>query len=382
MIEHVAFVTGTRAEYGLLRPIIDAARATPVRVSLVVTGAHLSSAHGQTVREIEADGIPIAARVPILGVDDGPAETARSIGRGVIGCTDAFETLDPDLVLLLGDRSETLAAAIAAVATNRWLAHVHGGDRTRGGLDESYRHAITKLAHVHFAATTRSAERLVRMGEDPGSVHVVGAPGLDAIRTLERWGGSEIERRLGFPLPDRFALLIQHSISIDPDAADQQMRATLDALARTGLPVIASAPNSDPGGRRVRAVLEAATRGSRLRLFDNLDHALFLNLLARATVLVGNSSCGIIEAASFGVPVVDIGERQAGRERAGNVITVDHEEGAIAAALDRALHDEEFRRVARTVVNPYGDGRAAPRIVEQIARLSGETLTRQKQIAY
>ncbi|MEM7261883.1 MAG: UDP-N-acetylglucosamine 2-epimerase, partial [Planctomycetota bacterium] len=358
----VAIVTGARAEYGLLRPVMRAVVEADLDLFIVASGTHLSPAHGNTVHEIEADGFEVAARVEVLPDADTPAATARAIGRGVVGFTDAFENLDPEIVLVLGDRSEIFAAATAAAATRRVLAHIHGGDRTRGGLDESYRHAITKLSHVHFAASDASRERIVAMGEPANSVHSVGAPGLDSLRSFEPFSRLEIAARLGVELPTPFVVVIQHAVSSDPASAAEQIRTTLRAIDRCQVPAVVVRPNNDPGGQRVNEVIDEYTGETPLHVFANLEHDLFLSLLTHTHALIGNSSCGIIEAPSLGLPVVDIGTRQNGRERADNVIAVDHEPNAIAAALNRAVHDDTFRERARHVTSPYGDGRASERI--------------------
>ncbi len=380
--ERIGFITGTRADYGLLAPIMSEARGAGLDVSVLACGMHLSPVYGETIREIEADGNRIDARVPLLAEDDTPAATARALGNGIVGLTDALEETDPDVVVLLGDRHEAMAGAVATVTGGRLLAHVHGGDRSRGGLDESFRHAITKLAHLHFTATEQSRERVLRLGEPPELVFNVGAPGLDSIRTMTRLSRGELSAAVGVDLPNRYLVLIQHPVSTDSDAAENQMEMTLRAIRACGVHTVAILPNSDAGGRRATALIEGARNDGTFHVFRNLAHSNFLNLLSHATALVGNSSCGIIEAASFGLPVVDIGSRQDGRQRSSNVLSCDHSTESITAALNVAVGDDRFREQARQVINPYGDGTAAKRVVEVLAgtTLSGALL--QKQIAY
>ncbi|MFN0058766.1 MAG: UDP-N-acetylglucosamine 2-epimerase [Planctomycetota bacterium] len=366
----IAVVTGTRADFGLLRPVLSAIAGDPrLELRLIASGMHFSVAHGETIREIVAAGFEIAARVPALPADDSPAAMARSVGVAISGFPDAFAATDPAIVLVLGDRVEMLAAAVSAAYLGIPIAHIHGGDLSWGTVDDAARHAISKFAHVHFAATPLSARRLRGLGEEERRIHVVGAPGLDGILHAPRPDRGALERALGRKLGARYAVLIQHAIPSESSAAGAQMSETLAALRSCELPVEAIYPNSDSGGGAIIAALErCAQTWPELRLHRSLPHAQYLALLEHATVLVGNSSSGVIEAASFELPVVNIGNRQAGRERGANVIDAPPERAAIAAALARAS-TPSFRATLRGIVNPYGDGRAAPRIAEALATL-------------
>jgi UDP-N-acetylglucosamine 2-epimerase (non-hydrolysing)/GDP/UDP-N,N'-diacetylbacillosamine 2-epimerase (hydrolysing) len=335
---------------------------------LVVTGMHLQAEFGQTDLEIEADGLSIDMRVPMAAADDEPAAMVQSIATGLSGLGRAFEALAPDVVIVLGDRVEAFAAAIAAAGGGRVLAHLHGGEVTRGGLDESMRHAITKLAHLHFAATEKSRERIIRMGERPDRVFAVGASGLDAARRSPRLSLDDLEKAIGARLAKPLVVLVQHPVTTRADEAAGEMREALEALAATSQTTVCLYPNSDAGGRRMIEVIESFRGRPWLRIHPSLDHATYLSLLARADLLVGNTSSGIIEAPFFRLPFVNIGDRQAGRERADNVIDVPARRGEIGLAVGRVLSDREFRERIGRSKNPYGDGRASERIVAVLCR--------------
>jgi GDP/UDP-N,N'-diacetylbacillosamine 2-epimerase (hydrolysing) len=396
MPKRICVVTGSRAEYGLLRPIMRAVQGTHgLALQVVVTGMHLAREFGHTVDEVVADGFPIAARVPTVPREDTNAAMAASVGTGVRGMAAAFARLRPHVVLVLGDRVEAFAAATAAALSNLVVAHVHGGDRAQAGYDDYMRHAITKMAHLHFAATPQSARRIRRLGERPDCIWVVGAPGLDEIRTAELPPiGDLLRRYLGIESAghtsavDRYLLVVQHPVSTRAAAAAREMLATLGAVRDVGLPALVIYPNSDPGAR---AMVSATTKGVR-NLFQerfltpflvpSVPRADYLGLLKHAAALVGNSSSGIIEAPSFKTPVVNVGDRQAGRERATNVVDVAPMRAAVAAGIRKALTDPAFRRRLARCRNPYGDGHAGERIARILAGVPlGEEL-RLKSITY
>lgn len=381
-VRRVCVVTGTRAEFGLLAPVMNEIRDAGLELLTVVAGMHLASQFGDTRKHVEAAGFKVAGSVPMTPSSDDNIAMARSIGQGILGFTDVFEALDPDVVLVLGDRVEAFAAATAAATMLKLVAHVHGGERTRGGLDESYRHAITKLAHIHFVATKGSRRRVIRMGERVATVHLVGAPGLDVAKGIGKPSSVDLEAELGGPLPDKFVLVSQHPVSTGADQAAQQMRETLAAVAAVGLPAIVLYPNADPGGRRMIEVAKEEARNGRIRLVPSLTHKAYLQVLRRCGVLVGNTSSGIIEAPAFGTPFVHVGTRQAGRERGRNVIDVPHDRQKIRRALERALRNKEFRRRAANTANPYGDGTASKRIAKILKGLDVSEALLQKEIAF
>ncbi len=364
--ERICVVTGSRAEYGLLYWVLHDLRADPAfELQLVVTGSHLSDAHGGTVEVIEADGFDIDRRVAIPLDDDSAAGVARATGLALIGLSQAFAALEPDLVLVLGDRYEILAAATAALLHRIPLAHIAGGDITEGAIDESMRHAITKMAHLHLVTNEEAAGRVRQMGEDPARVIVVGSPGLDQLRRTPLLDRDELERALGSPLGRRNLLVTFHPVTLAADDGMSQFEALLAALAATDTDTSLwiTRPNADTGGRAISARLDAfaAAHATRVRVFDSLGQRRYLSLMAYANAVVGNSSSGLYEAPSLQVPTVNIGERQHGRLAADSVLHCAPEREAITAALSRA-----YTLDCRGTVNPYGDGRSAARIIDAL----------------
>jgi UDP-N-acetylglucosamine 2-epimerase (non-hydrolysing)/GDP/UDP-N,N'-diacetylbacillosamine 2-epimerase (hydrolysing) len=355
-------VTGSRAEYGILAPVLKAIDADPsLELQLVVTGMHLAPEFGSTWKAIEADGFRIAERVEMLVSSDSAVGTAKSIGLGVAGFAEAFQRLRPDLVLVLGDRFETFAAAQAACVLLLPLAHIAGGDVTEGAYDEAFRHSITKMAQIHFVTNADSARRVRQLGEDPAQVHEVGSPALDALRRTLLLDRGEIEKRIGWQFRKRNLLVTYHPATIEGAANREHMQALLDALesrgADTGL--LLTQPNADTGGRELGAMAERFVAAHANATFcPSLGQQLYWSCMKACDAVVGNSSSGLYEAPSLKVPTVDIGERQRGRLRAGSVLHCEPLKNAIAETIGRALALD-----CSKVVNPYGDGRSAERIV-------------------
>jgi len=379
----IAVVTGSRAEYGILYPVLKAIEACHgLRLFLLATGMHLSHEFGYTAQEIERDNFEIETKVDMLLSSDTPGAMAKSIGIGIIGIAQAWEQLEPDIVLVLGDRIEPLAAAIAAAYMNISVAHVHGGDNPRAGLDEYARHAISKLAHIHFPATQKSAERLIKMGEDEWRVHVVGSPTIDFILNEPLIPTENLAERLGLDLSQPLLLLVQHPVTTQVDEAPKQMSETLEAIVEIGYPVVLVYPNSDAGGRRMIEVIQEYEKYPLIKLFKSLPRKEYLSLMKLASVMVGNSSSGIIEAPSFGLPVVNIGTRQEGRERGRNIIDVEHNKPEIVKAIKRALMDNGFLVEVKKSETPYGDGKAGQRIADILSRIKITPQLLQKKITY
>lgn len=382
----IAVVTGTRAEYGLLRGVMQAIDAHPrLELQVVATGMHLLPRFGRTVREIERDGWRIAARVRMQRGDDSPEDQALGIARGIAGLTRCLTRSGAEIVVVLGDRIEAFAAAVAAVACGRVLAHIHGGDVAPGDFDDSLRHAISKLAHLHFAATHGAARRLRRMGEEPWRVHTVGAPGLDRLRELlaERRAAGAGER-----VEPPFALIVQHAYG-RPQRVEQRVAASiLDAVRDAGLRRVVVYPNSDRGCAGVVRAIESHARRSppgEVELHRSLPRDEFLRRLILARALVGNSSAGIIEAPFAGTPSVDVGQRQAGRERGGpSVVRCDETDGAIRAALRRVLRVSRRGRVGarRGARSVYGESPACVRIACVLATIEISPRLLRKRIVY
>jgi len=360
----ICVVTGSRAEYGLLVPVLRELQAAPgLDAGLLLTGSHLSETHGGTASEIRSDGFRIDAEVPLPMDDDSAVGTSAAFATAVTGVAGALDRLTPDLVLLLGDRYETLAAAVAAQFARIPVAHLHGGESTFGAMDDAFRHAVTKLSLLHFVSTADYRERVIRMGEDPERVHTVGALGLDNIRQLQPLSQAELEARLDFELGERYAAVTFHPVTLESDSLSQ-VQALLDALdAYPDIRCVFSRPNADPGNLALAALLENwVAERPRATLAASLGARAYLSLVRGAVAVIGNSSSGILEAPALGVPVVDIGTRQQGRVRPAGVIHCDPDRDAIAAAIERAV-SPEWRELAAHASTPYGDGHAAERIV-------------------
>ena len=384
MKRKVAVVTGTRAEYGILYPVLKAIEAKPgLELSLIVTGMHLSHEFGYTVKEIESDGFRIDAKVDMLLSGDSPESMAKTLGLGIIGMAQTWGQLKPDVIVVFGDRVEPLAAAVAGAYMNIPVAHIQGGDAAVGSnIDDSNRYAITKFAHVHFPATKKSAERIIKMGEDEWRVHMVGSPALDVILNEPLIPAGQLAERFGLDRAQPSILLVQHPVTTQVDEAQGQMRETLEAILETSYPAIVLYPNSDAGGRRMIEVIKEYERHPFIKTFKSLPRREYLSLMKAASVMMGNSSSGIVEAPSFGLPVVNIGIRQEGRERGKNVIDVGHNKQEIIKAIEKALTDKGFLEEVRKCENPYGDGKASQRIAEVLSKIEITPQLFQKRITY
>ena len=358
----ILYVSGTRADFGLMRSSLLAIAADPaLSLSVVVTGMHLDPLYGETWQEIAASGLAIAARVPVTMDPPTGATMARALGHMTAAFVDAIEQAAPDIVLVLGDRGEMLAAAIAAIHLNIPVAHIHGGERS-GTVDESVRHAITKLSHIHFAATEGARNRLIALGERADCVFVTGAPGLDGLTDSAPADRAAVLGPMGFDLSRPIALLLFHPVLQEASAAAEKTRAVLDGVRQTGWQSLALMPNADAGSQAIRAVYEAeAPAGMVTRV--HLPRDTFVQVMAAADAMVGNSSSGIIEAASFGTPVLNLGARQNLRERNANVIDLPEDATQIAAHLNRIAGAPR-----PAPQNVYGDGKAGPRIARHLAQ--------------
>jgi GDP/UDP-N,N'-diacetylbacillosamine 2-epimerase (hydrolysing) len=383
MKRKVAVVTGTRAEYGILYPVLKAIEQHPkLQLLLIATGMHLSHEFGYTVQELEKDGFYVDAKVDMLLSNDTLPAMSKSIGIGIIGLAQTWEQVEPDVIVVLGDRVEPLAAAISGAYMNIPVAHIHGGDTGKGGLDESARHAITKFAHIHFPATKKSAERIIGMGEDQWRVHTVGSPALDTLFDEPVLPPKIIAKKLGLDLSQGVILVVQHPVTTQVEEAPEQMRQTLQAIAEFQYPTIVIYPNSDAGGRRMIETIKQYESYSFIKTFKSLPRKEYLSLMRVASVMVGNSSSGIIDAPSFGLPVVNVGIRQEGRERGKNVIDVAHKKSEVARALERALSDKKFLTEVKKCENPYGDGKAGPRIAKYLSQIAITPRLLQKKSTY
>ena len=365
----IAVLTGTRAEYGILRPILKKVDAHPkLELILIVTGMHLSDEFGYTVDTIKKDGFEIDAEIATLNVVDTGYGMARYIGKTIIELSDTFNDLNPDIIFLLGDRAEMLAGAIAAACANILIAHIHSGEAS-GSIDQSFRHAISKLSHLFFVATEDSRDNLLAIGEEQKRIFIVGAPGLDGI--LENLHSPEnMAKKYNLDLSKPVILLVQHPVVTETQEAASQMRKTLNAIAKLKIHTIVIYPNADAGGRKMIEVIKAYDRKhSFIDAYKSLPRRDYLSLMNIVSVMVGNSSSGIIEAPSFGLPVINIGTRQKDRLRAGNTIEVDHDENEIVNGIRTAINDIKYREKVKEIKNPWGDGNSSEKILEIIGSL-------------
>jgi UDP-hydrolysing UDP-N-acetyl-D-glucosamine 2-epimerase len=365
MTRRVAIVTSGRQDYGLLVPLLNAIRADPaLELLLIVAGMHLDEAHGLTVRDIEADGFPIAAHVDAAEVGDDEIAAARSTARALARFAEELVRLAPELLVLLGDRVETLAAATAATLCRVPIAHLHGGEATEGAVDDAFRHAITKMAYLHFPAAEPYRDRIIQMGEDPARVYCVGALAVDRISELALPSRVELETNLGISFEPPFFVVTFHPATLDDDSP-RQFSELLAALDESQSRCLFTRPNNDAGSKQHGMMLDAfvSARPGRACAVATLGQRRYFGAVRQATAVVGNSSSGIIEAPYLATPTVNIGDRQRGRLAAPSVISVPAERNAISHAL-RQVAEPDFRAAAESQPNPYGDGRAARQIVD------------------
>ncbi|HSV68517.1 MAG TPA: UDP-N-acetylglucosamine 2-epimerase [Methylibium sp.] len=369
MKRKVCVVTGTRAEFGLLRWLMQDLRDMPaLTLQVIATGAHLSPEFGLTYREIEDAGFAIDQKVEMLLSGDTPTAVTKSMGLGLIGCADAYARLAPDLVVVLGDRYEAFAAAAAALIAGLPIAHLHGGETTEGAFDEALRHSITKMSQLHFVAAEPYRQRVIQLGEDPARVFLVGGLGIDAIRRVPLLDRAALEASLGFGLGPRNLLVTFHPVTLEGRSGAGHLRELLDALdglADTRL--IFTLPNADTGGRELIRMVEDYVAGRpHARAYASLGQQRYLSCMRQVDGVVGNSSSGLAEAPSLGVGTVNIGDRQKGRLRASSVIDCEPDRASIRRAID-TLYSPAFRQTLATTVNPYGDGGASARIAKRLA---------------
>lgn len=373
----ICVVSGTRADYGLLYWLMQELRDDPaIELQLVVTGAHLSPEFGLTYRVAEADGFEIAAKVEMLLSGDTPVAVAKSMGLATIGFGEVFDRLRPDLLVVLGDRFEILAAAQAAMLTRVPIAHIHGGETTEGAIDEAIRHALTKMAHLHFTAAEPYRRRVIQLGEHPDRVFNVGALGLDNMRRLKLLTRPELEGELGIVLSQPLFAVTYHPATLQSQDPSIPMAALLSALEQfPSAALVLTGANADPRGRVINDMIGqfVARYPGRAVAATSLGQLRYLSLLRHADCVIGNSSSGILEAPAIGTPTVNVGDRQRGRLRPASVIDTEESADRIVAAIRRAL-TPEFRAVAATCATPFGDGHAAERIKDILALQPLDTL--------
>jgi UDP-hydrolysing UDP-N-acetyl-D-glucosamine 2-epimerase len=367
LMKTIGVVTVGRSDYGIYLPVLKRIQAEPsLRLLLYVSGMHLSPEFGSTIRVIEADGFETSERVEMLLSSDTPEGVAKSMGLGTIGFGQAYTHQRPDILLVLGDRFEMHAAVVAALPLKIPVAHIHGGELSEGAIDDALRHSITKMSHLHFVSTDVYAQRVIQMGEEPWRVVVSGAPALDNLKTIDLLTRKQLAEEYGLREEESFLLVTYHPVTLEHERTEQQMTELLQALDETDTTVVFTYPNADTGSRRIiDSIREYAARNSRVHTFVNMGTQGYFSLMKYADAMVGNSSSGIIEAASFKLPVINVGNRQRGRLRARNVIDVGNSHAEIAAGIKRAI-EPDFRGGLGDLVNPYGDGHAAEKIVEAL----------------
>lgn len=372
MSKKICVVSGTRAEYGLLRWVMEGIRKTSgSELQVVATGMHLSPEFGLTYREIEKDGFIINRKVEMLLSSDTSVGLAKSMGLGLIGFGEALEQLRPDVLLVLGDRFETFSAVAAAMVANIPVAHLHGGEATEGAFDESIRHSITKMAHLHFVAAEEYRRRVIQLGEHPDRVFLVGGLGIDNIKRLTLLDRAALESSLEFKLGARNLLVTFHPVTLEDATASHQMTellAALDLLEETHL--IFTMPNADTGGRVLRDMIERfVANHANARAFTSLGQLLYLSCIRHVDGVVGNSSSGLTEVPSFGKGTINIGDRQRGRLKAESVIDCGPDRRLIATGVKR-LYSPAFQATLETVRNPYGEGGASEKVVKVLQTYS------------
>ena len=386
----IAVFTGNRAEYGLQYPILKAiAEDQRLEYYLLVSGAHLKEDYGRTLCEIEADGFRIHAQVKIDMPEDSLFATAQAIGSGILSLSQILAELRPDFLVVYADRFEGFSALITGTQMGIPTAHIEGGDYTEGGaLDDSVRHAMTKLAHLHFTTNEQAAERVRRLGEEPWRVFNIGFPALDMVAAGHYASPDEVYQRFELDPERPILIFTQHSVATEFDQAAEQIRPCLAALEEASrerdCQVIITYPNDDAGGRRImREIENLAAKGlSFIQVHRSLGRYYYHGVLNVAAACVGNSSSGIKETPAFYCPCVNIGSRQRGRLRADNVIDVGYDKEEIKHAIWRCLTDEAFKEQVRTCTNPYGAGNAGPRIADVLATIEINQALIQKRMTY
>lgn len=363
-------VTVARSDYGIYLPVLHRIQDEPdLSLRLIVTGTHLSPEFGLTVRAIEQDGFEIGERIEMLLSSDTPEGIAKSMGLGTMGFAQAYARFRPDILLVMGDRFEMHAAVVASLPFKIPVAHIHGGESTEGLIDEPIRHSITKMSHLHFTSMELYAQRIIQMGEEPWRVVVSGAPSLDNLHKLDLLSPQELEKKYRFHLTEPTLLVTYHPVTLEYEHTEVHMRELLAALEKVDFNIILTYPNADTQGRIIiKMIGDFAASHNRCQVTVNLETQAYFSVMSQAVAMVGNSSSGIIEAASFKLPVVNIGNRQRGRIHGKNVIDVGYGHEDILGGIEKVTFPK-FRTSLNDLVNPYGDGHAAEKIVHRLKQV-------------
>lgn len=383
-VKKVAVVSSTRADYNYFRLILkNIIKSESLELSLLVTGMHLLKDHGYTIEVIKKDKIPIAATIEMYDDNDfSDIALGKAIGKAIIKFTKELKRINPDLLLILGDRYEPLAAVIAASTLLIPIAHIHGGDNvTKGQIDEQIRHSITKFAHLHFPATERSAGIIKLLGEEDWRIYQVGSPSIDHINQLSLIEKDKIFKKLALDPNKKLIICLQHPFSLEPEKSGKQMEFTLAALKDLNLQSVVIYPNNDPGSNSIINEIKNYNNNPNFKIVKNLHYLDYYSLLKNADLLIGNSSGGIIESPVFKLPVVNIGDRNKGRESAENVINVPHIYDEIKKAIERGL-STEFKNSCKKLKNPYGDGTSSMKIVKILEDIEIDRTFLIKKLSY
>lgn len=368
-MKRIGIMTGTRAEYGLLKPLMqEINKDNDLELYLIVSGMHLSPEFGMTYKEIEEDGFQINAKVEMLLSSDSPVGISKSIGLGIIGFADEFQRADLDMLILLGDRYEALSAAICAMVMRIPIAHLHGGELTEGAIDEGIRHSITKMSYLHFTSTEEYRRRVIQLGENPERVFCVGAIGVENIKKINLMTKEELERSIHFEIDENTVIVTYHPVTLENNTVEEQFLNLLEVLDRNPkIRMIFTKANADTNGRIVNELIDkyAAQNSERACAFMSLGQKRYLSALKYCRIVIGNSSSGIIEAPSFGKPIINIGDRQKGRICADSVINCGYTQQEIQRAMETAL-TKEFENKASNCRNPYEKENTAANIISVI----------------
>ena len=382
MRRKICVLATSRATYGYKKRIIKMIHNAPnLELQLIVTGMHPLEEYGHSIDEIKDDGVPIAAQIDMMIGGDTPAAYTRSLGVEMLGLVQVFDMLKPDIVLVTGDRGEMFAGCATAAYMNIPVAHIQGGD-VSGHIDGSARHVMTKLSHIHLVSCEDSAIRVKKMGEELWRIHNVGAPQLDEIVQGEKLSKKEISEMFNLNFEENVLLILQHPVLVENEVAAIHMKATLSAVEELELPAIIVYPNADAGNEAIINIAKIFGKKPLIQAYRNMERKIFISLLAHVSVLIGNSSCGILEAPSFKLPAINIGNRQRGRMQAINVLNCDYDKDEILRAIHTALYDEIFREKLKTCVNPYGDGNSSERIVDVLSKVDINEALLDKHITY
>ncbi|KAJ52332.1 GDP/UDP-N,N'-diacetylbacillosamine 2-epimerase (hydrolysing) [Clostridium tetanomorphum] len=383
-MKKILVVTGTRADYGLLYwTMREIQNDVELELQLVVTGNHLVKDYGYTVEQIKRDGFQIDEEIDIIINSEKKSSIVKSMGLEMVQMAQCFDRLKPDILLILGDRYETFVAATCAMMMNISIAHMNGGESTEGAVDEQIRHSITKMAHIHFTGAEYYKERIVKMGEEPWRVYNVGQAGIENIKRLKLLEKYELQRELNVSFDKPVFLVTYHPVTLDIENIESQMNNLLDSLKEFDAKYIFTYPNADFGSKVIiDKINDFVKHNNNAYIYYSLGQKRYLSLLKSAHVMIGNSSSGIIEAPTFKIPVINIGDRQKGRLRSNNIIDVGYEKEEIIKAINRVLYDKEFKENLNYIENLYGDGNVSKRIVSALKSINIDKILLSKKLTY